>query len=136
MFSLRNIQHWANESLIGTMIWTLTNLCRGKPPPDIALVRDCIPALSYVISRTTDSKIIVDAAWSLSYLSDGGDDRIEHIVVAIPVLVSILKSVTLPALRTLGTIITGSERQAQMVIDAGFLLNSLKVLESPKVCTH
>jgi hypothetical protein len=118
------------------MVWTLSNLCRGKPQPDIALVRDCIPALAYVISRSTDSSIIVDAAWSLFFLIDGDDDRIEHVVVAIPVLVSILKSVTLPALRTLGTIITGSERQAQMVIDAGFLLNSLKILESPKVCTH
>jgi hypothetical protein len=122
------------------MVWSLSNLCRGKPQPDIVLVRDCIPALSYVISHTKNSNIIVDAAWALSYLSDGDDDRIEHIVHTTPVLIALLESnaanVTLPALRTLGNIVTGSELQTQMVIDAGLLQHALKILESPKVCTH
>lgn len=122
------------------MVWVVSNLCRGKPQPDIALVRDCIPALTYVISRTSNCNIITDAAWALSYISDGDDDRIEHIVHTIPVLITLLESsistVTLPALRTLGNIVTGNERLTQMVIDGGFLQHALKILEHPKVCIH
>ena len=120
------------------MVWTISNLCRGKPQPDITLVRDCIPALSYVISRANDSSIIVDATWALSYLSDGDVDRIEHLVPVIPIMFTLLENecasnVLLPVLRTLGNIVTGNERQTQMVIDAGILKHANKLLHSPSV---
>jgi hypothetical protein len=78
--------------------------------------------------------------WALAYISDGDDDRIEQVVHTIPILITLLEStesmITLPALRTLGNIVTGSERQTQMVIDGGLLQHALKILEHPKVCTH
>jgi hypothetical protein len=78
--------------------------------------------------------------WALSYISDGDDDRIEHVVHTIPILITLLESTTtmttFPALRTLGNIVTGSEQQTQMVIDGGLLQHALKILEHPKVCTH
>ena len=120
------------------MVWTISNLCRGKPQPNIALVRDCIPALCYVISRANDNSFIVDATWALSYLSDGDNDRIDHVVHIIPLMITLLESdcasnVLLPVLRTLGNIVTGNERQTQMVIDAGILKHASKLLHSPKV---
>jgi importin subunit alpha-6/7 len=71
---------------------------------------------------STESEVLTDAAWALSYLSDGEETRIQS-VIDTGVLPSLLKHVThpflsivIPCLRTLGNIVTGSDFQTDTVL--------------------
>lgn len=76
---LLNIQHPHNDSMLKNCTWTLSNFCRGKPLPPLERVRPLIPALVHLLN-SPDADIITDAAWGLSYLSDGEDARIQAVV--------------------------------------------------------
>ena len=57
--------------------WTISNLCRGKAPyPNFDIVKECIPTLHQLL-YTQDDEVIADAAWALSYLTDGDNYKIE-----------------------------------------------------------
>ncbi len=49
--------------------WAISNLCRGRPLPDLELVSPATEILARVIQVETDMEVITDAAWALSYLS-------------------------------------------------------------------
>jgi hypothetical protein len=99
-------------STIRNATWTLSNLCRGKPPPSFELVRPALPLLARLLF-SQDMETVTDACWALSYLSDGPNDRIQAVLNAgvAPRLVDLLNnptaSVQTPALRTVGNIVTG-----------------------------
>jgi len=82
-----------------------------------------------------------DALWTLSYLSDGSDKRIQAIVdwqvapQAIAALETNTSALMAPALRVLGNIVTGNAEQTQAVLDAGILGVILPLLEHTRVCT-
>lgn len=58
-------------------VWALSNLCRGKnPPPEFSKVQPGLPVLSRLLFHT-DSDVLSDACWALSYLSDGPNDKIQ-----------------------------------------------------------
>lgn len=130
---LLNIQNPANESLLKNATWTLSNYCRGKPQPSLELVKPLIPALCHLLSAT-DTEILTDACWGLSYLTDGDDARIQAVVDSgiVPRLVQLLghptAGVVVPALRTCGNIVTGNDVQTQAVIDAGGLVAFSKLI--------
>ena len=44
------------------------------------IIRHCLPVLAAIITTCNDQDTIVDAAWALSYLSDGDNDRIQEVV--------------------------------------------------------
>lgn len=124
-YIVHNIGNPANEPLLGTMVWALSNLCRGKPVPDIILVQEAIPCLSSLVQKIVNSSdmtslthILLDACWTFSYLSDGDDERIQRIVDTgiIETLVKLLSIPALqtPALRTLSQIVTGNDEQTQV----------------------
>lgn len=80
------------------------------------------------LTQHEDKAILVDALWSLSYLSDGDDTNVNTVSQypdILPVLLAYLKSsdvqVLLPALRTVGNLTTGGDLPTQTVIDAGAL---------------
>jgi importin subunit alpha-6/7 len=121
-----NIQYPHNESLLRNVGWTLSNCCRGKPAPKLEVVAPMIPAFVHLLGAT-DAEILGDAAWGLSYITDGDETRIQAVVDcgAVPRLAVLLNhssnNVVIPALRTLGNIVTGNDVQTQSVIDAGVL---------------
>ncbi|KAK7828026.1 hypothetical protein U0070_013652 [Myodes glareolus] len=61
-------------------VWALSNLCRGKsPPPEFAKVSPCLNVLSWLLF-VSDTDVLADACWALSYLSDGPNDKIQAIL--------------------------------------------------------
>jgi len=92
-------------STIRNATWTLSNLCRGKPPPNFEVVRPALPLLARLLF-SQDNETATDACWALSYISDGPNDRIQAVLNAgvAPRLVELLGSTTTtvqtPALRT------------------------------------
>eukprot|EP01041_Mallomonas_annulata_P011890 gene11890-24914_t len=124
---LANIQQPASLSLLRNCTWALSNFCRGKPQPALGLVHAAIPILAQLLNMNCDPDTMVDAAWALSYISDGDNDRIQAVVDhnVVPVLVNMLQSTraqtVVPALRTLGNIVTGNDMQTQAVVNANVL---------------
>ncbi|XP_047960540.1 importin subunit alpha-4-like [Salvia hispanica] len=109
-------------SMLRNATWTLSNFCRGKPPTPFEQVRPALPVLRQLI-HLNDEEVLTDACWALSYLSDGTNDKIQAVIEAgvCPRLVELLlhpsATVLVPALRTVGNIVTGDDAQTQFVID-------------------
>lgn len=114
----------AKVSLLRNATWTLSNLCRGKPQPDFSQVGQFLPILQ-TLMNFEDKEVLTDACWALSYLSDDNTDNNERIqaVIASGVvnrIVNCLKhtehTVQVPALRTIGNIVTGNDSQTDAVL--------------------
>lgn len=118
-------------------IWTISNFCRGKPAPALDTLLSALPALINA-AHSDDDEILTDAAWALSYIADGPNDRIQAVLETgiLPRIIELLShpspSVQTPSLRTVGNIVTGDEDQTQMVIQHGGLALFRQLLEHPK----
>ncbi|KAK6635672.1 hypothetical protein RUM44_000926 [Polyplax serrata] len=120
-----------NISTVRNIVWTISNLCRNKnPPPPFHIVMTCLPTF-YKLLNSKDTDVVTDTCWSLSYLTDGPDKRIQATVDAgvVPRVVELLSvnnvydncQILTPALRTIGNIVTGNDYQTDCVINAGGL---------------
>lgn len=124
---LKNVLNPENISLLRNCVWTLSNLCRGKPQPDLRVIQPAFEAISVLLNNCSDQQTIVDACWALSYLSDGNNERIQQCVEfqVVPQLVQMISSgqtqAVVPALRTLGNIVSGEDHQTQVVVDCNAL---------------
>ncbi|CAM8911578.1 unnamed protein product [Rhodiola kirilowii] len=113
-------------SMLRNATWTLSNFCRGKPPTPFEQVKPALPVLQQ-LTHLNDEEVLTDACWALSYLSDGPNDKIQAVIEAgvcpriIELLLHPLPTVLIPALRTVGNIVTGDDAQTQFVIDNGVL---------------
>lgn len=103
-------------------VWTVSNMCRphSKQYPSYELVRPALPSIVRCLEGD-DVEMLIDACWSLAYLSQGDDDsqKIDAVLATgvLPRLISLLPIATPPALRTIGNIACGSEAQTQAVVD-------------------
>jgi importin subunit alpha-6/7 len=129
-----------SQSMVRNATWTLSNFCRGKPAPDFERTRIALPTLKHLIMQSdgeTDDEILTDACWALSYLSDGPNERIQAVNHAniCRRLVELLQcgkdAVLVPALRTVGNIVTGTDEQTQAVINCNALQVQLSESFSP-----
>jgi importin subunit alpha-1 len=133
-----NMENPANMSLLGNVTWAISNLCRGKPAPDMALVAPAIEPLAALLHKEVSVDVLVDAVWALSYLSDGPNERIERVMQTgvTAKLVEFLEDKTslllIPTIRCLGNFVTGSDVQTQVVLDAGILDHLSELLDSPR----
>ncbi|CAI5513530.1 unnamed protein product [Closterium sp. Naga37s-1] len=109
-------------SMLRNATWTLSNFCRGKPQPPFEQSKPALPALERLI-HSTDEEVLTDACWALSYLSDGTNDKIQAVIDAnvcrrlVELLLHPSPSVLIPALRTVGNIVTGDDDQTQAIIN-------------------
>ena len=126
------------HSMTKNSSWTISNLCRGKPPPLYEMVREALPALAAVVAEQNDAEILSDSLWALSHLSEGSEDKADALIATgiVPRIIQLLNhhlyNIQLPAIRVIGNIVTGSEQQTQLVLNLGgaealsSLLNSAK----------
>jgi len=111
-----------NKHTIKHGTWALSNLCRGRPAPRFELVKEAIVPLAQVMKEEEDPEILTDAAWALSYLSDGDEDVVQLVVDTgvVPALIKHLGhsflSILIPCLRTIGNIVTGNVTQTNLVM--------------------
>jgi len=124
----------AKISMLRNATWTLSNFCRGKPQPPFEQSKPALPALARLIYNG-DEEVLTDASWALSYLSDGTNDKIQAVIEAgvCQRLVELLTShtspsVLIPALRTVGNIVTGDDLQTQIIINCNALPCLLNLL--------
>mmetsp|Transcript_471 Transcript_471/g.554 ORF Transcript_471/g.554 Transcript_471/m.554 type:complete len:545 (-) Transcript_471:45-1679(-) len=134
-----NMKEPATNQMLATVVWAVSNLCRGKPQPDLQLIQEVIQPLFEVILKYQQiNDVQIDALWALSYISDGSDERIQSVLAGGNSFLEHLKKVLLdgkqkliaPALRILGNFASGSENQTQAVVDAGILGAAPQVLDS------
>jgi len=123
-------------------VWALSNLMRGKPQPAIAHVAQAVPTLTKLL-MIADEEVLMDTCWALSYVTDGGDDRIDYVVQqgCVPLLMNVLRERTdnktrTPSLRTLCNVLTGSHEATQTVIEAGILDVLPEAIQSTKAQTR
>jgi len=125
-------------SFLRNVTWVVVNLCRNKdPPPPTETIQEILPALCILIHHT-DTNILVDTVWALSYLTDGGNDQIQMVIDSgvAPFLVPLLShqevKVQTAALRAVGNIVTGTDEQTQVVLNCGALEHFATLLSHPK----
>lgn len=125
-------------TFLRNVTWVIVNLCRNKdPPPSLESVRQIIPALAGLITHT-DSNILVDTVWAISYLTDSGEAQIDEVLNSeilkflVPLLSHTDNKIQTAALRAVGNIVTGTDEQTQKVLDSGALDHCVGLLNSPK----
>ena len=137
---IQNIVSPANNSLLNNCVWALSNCCRAKPSPPTNVVACAVPVLAKVLANTScDQDAKTDALWALSYISDGDDERISTVVDCVgllPMLIDLLGSnatnIITPALRTVGNVVSGNDKQTQAALDAGLISKVPGLLQSSK----
>jgi hypothetical protein len=88
------------------------------------------------MKESTDKETLTDLCWALSYIGDGEGKRIQLYLEnnILPRLVELLGhpslQIAIPALRTLGNVITGDDSQTQYAIDAGIIPALCSLMDS------
>ncbi|GAU36039.1 hypothetical protein TSUD_208090 [Trifolium subterraneum] len=130
---LSQLNEQAKLSTQRDAMWTLLNFLKGKPQPQFEQVKPVLPALQRLLF-SDDEEVLTETCWALSFLSDGPSDKIQAVIDAgvcgrlVQLLLHPSPSVLIPALRTVGNIVTGDHMQTQVVIDHGSLPCLLSLL--------
>jgi len=113
-------------TMIRNATWCMSNFCRGKPKPDFTQIQACIPVLAKLIMQS-DPEVLTDSCWALSYVTDDqtkGNIKIQSVVEQPGICARLIyllqhgtNAVQVPALRTIGNIVTGDDRQTQAMLE-------------------
>ncbi|KAK2411633.1 importin subunit alpha-2 [Trifolium repens] len=128
------LSHFNDQSNLRNTMWTLLNFLGGNPQPPFEQVRPALPAIQHLLF-SNDERVLADTCRALSFLSYGPPkDKIQAVIDAgvcarlVQLLLHPSPSVLLPALHTVGNIVTGGDMQTQVVINHGLLPCLLSLL--------
>ncbi|ETO14482.1 karyopherin Cut15 [Reticulomyxa filosa] len=63
------------DSMRRNAVWTLSNMCRGKPSPDWTRVSKMLVPLHQLLDQTKDYDVIIDILWAVSFLSEDREEE-------------------------------------------------------------
>ncbi|KAJ5071892.1 importin subunit alpha-4 [Anaeramoeba ignava] len=115
-----------------TILWALSNLCRGQPKPQFSKIQQILPILKEVL-ESNDLPSLTYTGVALSYLTSGTNEEIQICMSydIVPYLMKLLGTsdfkLLISVLRTIGNIISGTEEQTNFIIQQNILpiLNNL-----------
>lgn len=123
---LTNSQVSPKLTMIRNATWCMSNFCRGKPKPNFNQIKPCIPVLAKLIMQN-DPEVLTDSCWALSYVTDDqtqGNIKIQSVIGCPGVAARLIyllqhgtNAVQVPALRTIGNIVTGDDSQTQGMLN-------------------
>ncbi|KAJ3424997.1 importin subunit alpha-4 [Anaeramoeba flamelloides] len=145
------IQDFKNPTLQLESAWILSNLCSGNSLETryvveldvipiffdllqsdnvdlLAQISKTLPIFSALLSHTNE-QILSDVSWGLAFVAKVNQENINAIINndCVPKLIKLLhhesREVQLPAIRTIGDMITGDEKSTQYILDCGLLKN-------------
>jgi len=125
-------------SLKNNVYWTISNFCRGKPPPAYSMVKGALPILAKAIETQTTPDLLSDCMYSLATITEGNDEKVQALIDTgvVPKIIQHLNHhiniVAHPALKTIGNIAQGSEHQTQYIIDLGVVPSLYSLLACDK----
>jgi len=138
---ITNNQVTPKLTMIRNATWCISNFCRGKPKPDFDSIKNCIPVLANLLMKN-DTEVLTDSCWALSYVTDDqtqGNIKIQSVIQCPGIakrLIYLLQhgtsAVQIPALRTIGNIVTGDDSQTQIMLNENPLPALLGTLTSQR----
>ena len=135
-------------TLLGTVIFSVSNMCRNNPAPGQNIVEKFIEPLVQLLEKidstpetTGNTELRRDICWALSHLSDNGEERAQAVMDAnpVPLLINHLAkfadcaSLIIPTLRTIGNCVAGTDEQTEVILRANFLKYAFPLLEHRSV---
>ena len=118
------------------LVWTFSNLSRGKPHPSIHVLIHLSRFMQRAILNCEKDNVLTDACWGLTYCSDVITEENHYSLQIykriIDLIGSNVYSISVPALRTLGNIISNNPNSLQYLIQLKALEKILVLAESPK----
>lgn len=130
----------SSSSITRTQSWMISNLCRGKPAPQLDIASPVL-LLLFTLLKSADAEVRINVCYSLSHLT-AADEWIQPVLDAdlgtpvIELLDSGDKSIHDAAVRTVGNIISGSDSQTQIMIQLNVLPTLVRLLDHPRSKTR
>jgi len=131
------VKHEGRITMLRNVTWAISNLCRGKPAPELRYIQMALPFLARLI-MCNDTDVLSDALWAFSYICDGEQQQIDAVIQsgAVAKLVEHMmnpnESILQPALRACGNIATGSDMQTSILLQNKVLQTLPALLAKPK----
>jgi hypothetical protein len=131
------LQHEGRTEMLKHTTWGISNLCRGKPRPQIEYVQKALPYLCRLL-QCQEPEVLTDALWALSYIADSDEQQIDLLLHS-GVVGTVVQALGCgndeygaPAIRVVGNIATGSHVQTQVILSCGALSHLPYFLHSKK----
>jgi len=113
------------------LTWMISNLCRNKPAPSLALTGPLLEPLNCLLAFD-DVATQTDASWAISYITDSGEEHVSAVCAfdrPHSMIQQLMRNGTkdtedkllTPTIRALGNVVTGTDQQTQACLENGFL---------------
>lgn len=139
------VEQLSSETAVAIMrssAWALSNLCRGLPSPDFAVIGPCLQPMAQLLQHD-DRGIVIETLWAFLYLLDNCDDALRQAIVDCGVCTTLARlvghldsAVCSAALRCTGSIMSGTAEQTEAMVRAGPFPSLLKLLNEKRLLTE
>lgn len=132
-YRLENISHSSNDNFREKIVWSLSNLCRGKQTPEMNNIIHAFPTLIELLN-TSHCETLINACWGLAFLTEDNESVIQSLIEQnlTPKFISFLQhenpKIVIVALRILGNFILCGH--LQHLLDSGFMNHTQSLLNN------
>ena len=133
---LRCLNQNTSLEFLSTVVWMISNLCRGTPCPPRNLCREVLGMIPKFL-RVNNAEVVKDTCWILNFLTDSSEELISEVLKTncskdiLDLIANSNRDVQVPALRTVGNILAGSDFHTQTLLNLGVIEKLVPLLASP-----